>query len=89
MSSLSAKVKSLIRDVKDFPKKGIVFKDITPILKDGVTFDRVVAAVEAYGRKRGRPDLFPGAETLHVPRADHFDLLNHPDVHDALRRWLA
>ena len=53
MSSLSAKVKSLIRDVKDFPKKGIVFKDITPILKDGVTFDRVVAAVEAYGRKRG------------------------------------
>ncbi|MBM3177853.1 MAG: adenine phosphoribosyltransferase [Bacteroidetes bacterium] len=25
-------VKSLIRDVKDFPKAGIVFKDITPIL---------------------------------------------------------
>ena len=43
----------------------------------------------AYGRGRGRPDLFPGAEMLHVPRADHFDLLNHPDVHDALRRWLA
>lgn len=25
-------VKSLIRDVKDFPKEGILFKDITPIL---------------------------------------------------------
>ena len=26
---------SLIRDVPDFPKKGIIFKDITPLLKDG------------------------------------------------------
>ncbi len=28
------KIKSLIRDIKDFPKPGIVFKDITPILKN-------------------------------------------------------
>src|SRR5437867_668898 len=27
-----------IRDVPDFPKKGIIFKDITPILKDGALF---------------------------------------------------
>lgn len=27
-------LKKLIRDVPDFPKKGIIFKDITPILKD-------------------------------------------------------
>lgn len=27
-----------VRDVPDFPKKGIVFKDITPILKDGALF---------------------------------------------------
>ena len=27
-------LKSLIRDVPDFPKKGILFKDITPILKE-------------------------------------------------------
>ena len=27
-------LKSLIRDVPDFPKKGILFKDITPVLKD-------------------------------------------------------
>ena len=26
--------KSFIRDVPDFPKKGIVFKDITPLLKN-------------------------------------------------------
>ena len=29
-----ADLKSLIRDVPDFPKKGIIFKDITPILKN-------------------------------------------------------
>jgi adenine phosphoribosyltransferase len=28
-------LRSLIRDVPDFPKKGIVFKDITPLLQDG------------------------------------------------------
>lgn len=51
--------------------------------------DLLVRQPSAYGRRRGRPDLFPGAETLHLPRADHFDLLNHADVHAALRRWLA
>ncbi len=29
---LQPKIKKVIRDVPDFPKKGIVFKDITPIL---------------------------------------------------------
>jgi len=28
-------LRRLIRDVPDFPKKGIVFKDITPLLQDG------------------------------------------------------
>jgi hypothetical protein len=51
--------------------------------------DLLVRQPSAYGRSPGRPDLFPGAETLHVPRAGHFDLLNHHDVHAALRRWLA
>lgn len=31
-------VRAAVRDVPDFPKKGIVFKDITPILKDGALF---------------------------------------------------
>ena len=39
MSSGSiAKLAAAVRDVPDFPKKGIVFKDITPILKDGALF---------------------------------------------------
>jgi adenine phosphoribosyltransferase len=35
-------LKGAIRDVPDFPKKGIVFKDITTLLKDPVTFRRAV-----------------------------------------------
>lgn len=34
--------KKLIRDVPDFPKKGIIFKDITPLLKDPHHFNRVI-----------------------------------------------
>ena len=34
-------------------------------------------------------DLVPDADFVHVGRTDHFGLLNHPEVHTALRRWLA
>ena len=33
-----AKLRAAVRDVPDFPKKGIVFKDITPVLNDPVLF---------------------------------------------------
>ena len=62
MTDLANRVKSLIRDVKDFPKKGIVFKDITPVLADATTFTRIVGALEAYGRKRGT-ELVAGIES--------------------------
>lgn len=32
-----ALIKKKIRDIPDFPKKGIIFKDITPVLKDAET----------------------------------------------------
>lgn len=32
----------LIRDIPDFPKKGIIFKDITPLLKDAKGFRKSV-----------------------------------------------
>jgi adenine phosphoribosyltransferase len=37
----------LLRDVPDFPKPGIVFKDIAPLLADGVAFDGVIHALAA------------------------------------------
>ncbi len=54
-----------------------------------VAGDMLVRWPSAIGRPRRGPEMFPGADTLHVPGADHFDLLNHPDVYAALRRWLA
>jgi len=35
-------LKQIIRDVPDFPKKGIVFKDITTLLQDGKNFQRMI-----------------------------------------------
>ena len=34
----SERIANAIRDVPDFPKPGIVFKDITPLLSDGALF---------------------------------------------------
>ena len=39
---LEERVKKAIRDIPDFPKKGIIFKDITTILNDGELFSEVV-----------------------------------------------
>ena len=35
-------IKEKIRDIPDFPKKGIVFKDITPLLNDPKLFHKVI-----------------------------------------------
>ena len=37
-SDLREKLRAGVRDVPDFPKPGIIFKDITPILSDGALF---------------------------------------------------
>src|SRR5688572_11922281 len=36
------KIKAAIRDIPDFPKEGILFKDIMPVLKDPLLFNQVV-----------------------------------------------
>ncbi|MGC3997794.1 MAG: adenine phosphoribosyltransferase [Anaeromyxobacter sp.] len=38
-------VRAKIRDIPDFPQKGIVFKDITPVLSDAQTFRQVIDAL--------------------------------------------
>jgi adenine phosphoribosyltransferase len=46
------RLKASIRDVPDFPKPGIVFKDITPILNNGQLFRLAVTIfAERYQRK--------------------------------------
>lgn len=41
---IEQKLRAVVRDVLDFPKPGIVFKDITPILQDPVLCREVVDA---------------------------------------------
>ena len=55
--NLSAK----IRDVPDFPKPGIIFKDIMPLLADAAALREAVERIAEWGEPR-RPDLVLGAE---------------------------
>lgn len=44
-------IKSVIREIPDFPKPGILFYDITPVLADPAAFDRVIDLLEARARE--------------------------------------
>ncbi len=46
-------LKNWIRDVPDFPKKGIIFKDITPLLKDSGAFQQVISHLAERYENRG------------------------------------
>lgn len=54
-------LRALIRDIPNFPKPGIVFKDITPLLADGSAFAEVVDRMAE--RYRGRVDMVLGIES--------------------------
>ena len=47
------RIKQAIRDVPDFPKAGILFKDITPVLQRADLFGEVIDALVARYRDRG------------------------------------
>jgi adenine phosphoribosyltransferase len=46
-TDLAALLRSRIRDVPDYPRPGVLFKDITPLLADRDAFSAVVAALAA------------------------------------------
>ncbi|MDP3541493.1 MAG: adenine phosphoribosyltransferase [Elusimicrobiota bacterium] len=48
-----SELKALIKDVPDFPKKGIIFKDITPLLADPKGFDAVIDGLIAPFKQAG------------------------------------
>jgi adenine phosphoribosyltransferase len=56
-----ADLQALIRDVPDFPKPGIVFKDIMPLLADADALRETVDQLAAWAEPR-RPDIILGAE---------------------------
>jgi adenine phosphoribosyltransferase len=75
MNDNAERLRSLIRDVPDFPKPGIMFKDITPLLGDEAGFSTVIdMIVVRFGR--GTVDKVVGIEArgfiLASPVAYHF-----------------
>src|SRR4051794_5983435 len=55
-------VQAKIRDVPDFPKKGILFKDITPVLRDPASFRTVIDRL-ADRYETNRPDAIVAIES--------------------------
>jgi adenine phosphoribosyltransferase len=71
----TAVLRTSIRDIPDFPKPGVTFKDITPLLADPVAFSTAVdAIVVSFGR--GTIDKVVGIEArgfiIAAPVAYHF-----------------
>lgn len=76
--SLARDVRAAIRDVPDFPKPGIIFKDITPVLSAPTLFTRVTESMAAGAaalnishvvaiESRGFIFAAPVAQALRVP----------------------
>lgn len=57
-----ANLRSLVRDVPDFPKPGIVFKDITPILGNAEAWTQTIALM-AEPHRGARVDAIVGIES--------------------------
>jgi len=51
---ISQKIQSVVRDIYDFPKPGIVFKDVTPIFKDPALCTEIV---DAFAEKLAHLDI--------------------------------
>ncbi|MGI8575815.1 MAG: adenine phosphoribosyltransferase [Egibacteraceae bacterium] len=68
-------LRQCVRDIEDFPKEGVTFKDITPLLGDPAAFSTAVdAIVVSFGR--GNIDKVVGIEArgfiIGAPVAYHF-----------------
>src|SRR3989442_25246 len=59
---LSERLRALVRDVPDFPKPGIVFRDITGLLGDATAFHSAVDAI-ADQYRQGDVELVAGIES--------------------------
>jgi adenine phosphoribosyltransferase len=56
------KAKEKIREIKDFPRPGKGFKDITPLVEDAHSFNNVVDELVAWAKKK-KPDFIAGIES--------------------------
>lgn len=60
MSQISDLVASRLRDIRDFPKPGVLFKDFTPLIADGPALGALVRDIA--GRYASQVDVVVGIE---------------------------
>lgn len=58
---MSLDLRDRVRDVPDFPTKGIIFKDLMPLLADPAYFAETIRQLAEWAKPR-EPDLVLGAE---------------------------
>jgi adenine phosphoribosyltransferase len=54
-------LRTKVRDVPDFPKEGIIFKDLMPLIADRTAFAQSIDELAEWARPR-EPDIILGAE---------------------------
>jgi adenine phosphoribosyltransferase len=59
--NLTERIATTIRDVPNFPKEGIMFKDITPLMKDAALSKDMV--MELANKWKGKVDAIAGVES--------------------------
>jgi adenine phosphoribosyltransferase len=55
-------LKKLIYEVKDYPKPGVGFKDISPLVRDAAAFNFVIEQLVAWAKTR-KPEVIVGIES--------------------------
>jgi len=55
-------IKKYIRDIPDYPKKGILFKDITPLLQDKYAFSAAIEQMATHYRE-SKAEVIAGIES--------------------------
>ena len=58
---LEEKIKEKVRSIPDYPKKGVLFRDITPLLRDEPIFRACIDAIAEHFK--GRVDAVAGVES--------------------------
>jgi adenine phosphoribosyltransferase len=58
---MAVDLKERVRDVPDWPEQGVVFRDITPLLRDPEALDETIRALSEWAKER-KPDVVLGAE---------------------------
>jgi adenine phosphoribosyltransferase len=61
VTGLASRLRGHIREIADYPKPGILFRDITPLMLDPAALDECVAALAEWARPR-EVDLVVAAE---------------------------